>query len=200
MCRVKDNRTVYVYRHRRLDNNSIFYIGIAVIQERPFSKLGRNKYWHNIVNKVGYITEIIYTLNDWVEACELECLLISEYGRKDLSTGILVNMTDGGDGAFGTLVTDETKLKMSLAHKNKIVSKETCLKISIGKKGNPHSLEGKKKKVKALGKKVIDTSNGKIYESITEVAKVFNSSPGVISRYLNGVRNNKTNLKFLIDK
>ncbi len=34
-----------VYKHIRLDNDTVFYIGIGKNQKRPYSKNYRNKYW-----------------------------------------------------------------------------------------------------------------------------------------------------------
>jgi len=42
--------------------------------------------------------EIIHRFQTEVEAFQLEVLLIYFYGRRDLGTGILTNMTDGGEG------------------------------------------------------------------------------------------------------
>jgi hypothetical protein len=95
----------YVYRHIRLDKNEPFYIGIAKDEfkncERAYSKYYRNKYWHNIVNKNQYEVKIILDNLTWEEACEKEIEFIKLYGRADLKTGSLVNMTDGGDGFKG---------------------------------------------------------------------------------------------------
>jgi hypothetical protein len=41
------------------------------------------------------------------EAYSLEKILIKQYGRKDLNTGILRNMADGGEGRTGPLVYSE---------------------------------------------------------------------------------------------
>lgn len=100
-----------VYRHRRNDTNEIFYVGMGKENKRAFSKRDRNIYWKRVVDKVGYSVEIISTDLTLEDACDIECLLISEYGRKDLGLGLLVNMTDGGEGASGYIHTDEYKLK-----------------------------------------------------------------------------------------
>lgn len=95
----------YVYRHIRLDKNEPFYVGIAKDEykncERAYSKYYRNKHWHNIINKSHYEVEIILDDLTWEEACKKEIEFIKLYGRADLKTGSLVNMTDGGDGFKG---------------------------------------------------------------------------------------------------
>lgn len=86
-----------VYLHRRNDDLSIFYVGMGS-KKRPYSKRDRNNYWNNVVKKHGYYTEIVADNLSVEDAYELEMFLISELGRKDLGTGRLVNLTDGGDG------------------------------------------------------------------------------------------------------
>jgi hypothetical protein len=103
-----------VYRHKRNDTNDTFYIGIGKTDKRSYSHRNRNKYWHNIVNKVGYTVDIIKSNISWDDACDIENLLIMSYGRKDLGLGLLVNMTDGGDGFIGGKHSDETKDKMKV--------------------------------------------------------------------------------------
>ncbi len=46
-----------------------------------------------------------------------EKILIAAYGRKDLGTGCLANMTDGGEGASGHVMSDEHKRRIGLANK-----------------------------------------------------------------------------------
>lgn len=85
-----------VYRHRRLDNNEIFYVGIGTNKKRAYEKVGRNNLWQKVTVKTEYTVEIIAEEITMEDARELEIFLILIYGRKDLSTGILANLTGGG--------------------------------------------------------------------------------------------------------
>jgi hypothetical protein len=103
-----------VYRHRRLDNNTIFYIGIGVNEKRAYQKRSRNSLWQNIVLKTDYKVEIIAENINYEEAKELEIFLISLYGRRDLNNGILCNMTAGGDGNTDMSIDVKNKISTSL--------------------------------------------------------------------------------------
>jgi hypothetical protein len=50
------------------------------------------------------------------EAFKHEVYMIYVLGRKDLGTGILRNRTDGGEGASGAVISEETKKKISVAN------------------------------------------------------------------------------------
>lgn len=133
-----------VYQHRRLDTNEIFYIGIGLTISRSKSKKSRNIYWHRIVEKYGYDIEILHTGISWEQACELEMMYIKKYGRKDLGLGLLVNMTDGGDGSFNVIISEESRKKISKTHKDKPLSAEHRAKIGNGNKGkNPNKNHSK---------------------------------------------------------
>jgi hypothetical protein len=159
----------YVYQHIRLDTNEVFYIGIGKTKYRVFDKRSRNKYWHHIVNKAGYSVEIIFGGITWEEACQKEKELIEYYGRKDLGLGQLVNMTEGGDGSVGRMVSEELRKRMSNIIKGKKLaplSKEHKQKISDtikGKKRKPLSKEHKQKISESeKGKKISDESRQKM--------------------------------------
>jgi hypothetical protein len=103
-----------VYQHRRVGTNDVFYIGIGMTEKRAASHGVRNKMWHNVVQKAGgFEYDIIHHSLSWKEACAEERNLIAEYGRRDLNTGILVNMTNGGDGLSGYKPTEESNKKRS---------------------------------------------------------------------------------------
>jgi hypothetical protein len=64
------------------------------------------------------------------EAFELERTLIAVYGRIDLGTGCLANLTEGGEGASGNVQSEGTLAKLSAIRKGKKHSPETIAKIA----------------------------------------------------------------------
>lgn len=127
-----------VYRHFKADSPSdCFYVGIGCAKYRQASTKNRNKFWHNIVDKHGFRHEIVADGLTHENAVDLEKLMISEYGRIDLNTGILVNMTNGGDGASGHVHNEETRKKISI---NSINQKNTSGRFKNGHKPNPETI------------------------------------------------------------
>lgn len=158
---------ITIYRHRRNDTNEVFYIGIGNSTNRAYYKHGRNSHWKNIVNKVGYSVEIVCTCETWQEACQIEQYLIKYYGRRDLGTGTLVNMTKGGDGVVGRVVTEETLQKMSKVMKGRVLGKTSL---------------------------VLDTQTGVFYNSIAEASLYYSIKKTTLWAMLTGQNPNKTNL------
>ncbi len=131
----------YVYRHIRLDKNEPFYIGIGSdkVYKRSSTSKNRNIFWERIVNKTEFEVEILCDNLNWDEACIKEKEFISLYGRKDKNKGSLCNLTDGGDGCLGRIITfsEESKRKMSEARKGKkpyIITDEIRKNLSIAAK------------------------------------------------------------------
>lgn len=69
----------YVYRHRKLSNDEVFYIGISQSKNkrRAYRIEGRNNLWTKIHNKHGRAVEIIADKLTEEEAKDLEIFLIS---------------------------------------------------------------------------------------------------------------------------
>jgi len=106
------------------------------------------------------------------EAFVAEKFLIDFYGRKDLGTGCLANMTDGGEGFSGARHTEDSKKrigKASLGNKYSLgvkISEETRRKISEASKGRPCSEETKLKISKAnLGNTLSPEHKAKLRET-----------------------------------
>jgi hypothetical protein len=207
-----------IYRHIRLDTNEVFYIGIGNKKNRAYHKHSRNRHWVNIVNKIPYEVQIIKSGLNWNDACELEKVLISWYGRKDLGLGPLVNMTDGGDGTlgliphnkggigfkhskdsidkmsgenngfFGKKHTDEVKLKMSKLATGRKHSQITRDKMSNNRIGIPNT---------KIRKIVLDIETGIFYNSCKEASFIYSIKYTYLSGMLNGNFKNKTNLRYV---
>ena len=173
----------YVYLHKRLDKNEVFYIGIGKNIERAYSKHNRNQYWKNIVSKTNYQVEIVASDLSWEDACKMEIELISKYGRNDLKQGTLCNLTSGGDGVSGHSM--ESIIKIRAAHIGRKQSQEekqrrvnsltgktrtesTKLKMSEARKGIVFSAEHLKNlSLSHLGQK---SANSKIaFDAVTGI-------------------------------
>lgn len=142
-----------VYRHIRLDKNEPFYIGIGEKKNRAHTKHGRNEFWNKIIKKTNYRIDILFDDLTWEEAQEKEKEFISIYGRRDLGTGILVNLTDGGENPpkmfghkfnLGRKQSTTTRKKRSESMMGRTFSEETIkLKSDIAKKnGQKPSFKG----------------------------------------------------------
>lgn len=172
-----------VYRHRRLDTNEIFYVGIGNIKRATF-KFGRNNFWNKIITKTNYSIEIIQENLSWEDACELEIFLISLYGRRDLGTGTLTNLTCGGEGSIGTIVSKDTRDLMS---KKRLGKRHTKESINIMKKcrlGDKH----------IKSKLVLDLQTGIFFYCAREAAEAYNINYTTLKYYLRGKLTNKTTL------
>jgi len=213
-----------VYRHRRLDNDVVFYIGIAKKKSRPYSKDNRNNHWKNIVSKYGYYVEILLDGLTWEEACELEILLISIYGRHDKKEGTLVNLTNGGDGVVGQIISEKNRritserCKQNIGEKNPNYGKPNLTlqlynKTNKGinhsnygrknpshsekKKGKGNPFYGKKHSdefKKLKGRRVLDTSTNIEYYSMKYASEMLGLNLSTLQWMLYNPEKNKTTL------
>lgn len=136
----------YLYRHIRFDKNIPFYIGIG------HNKNGNDKYqranwiyrknsiWKRIVSKTNYGIEVVIDDLSLEDALIKEKEFIKMYGRINNNTGILANLTDGGEGTSGIIRSDEFKEKQRQLKIGIKVSDETKEKMRISHLLNKESI------------------------------------------------------------
>lgn len=110
------NRDFYVYAWLR-SGGEPFYIGKGR-SGRATELYRRNRLFKNIYNKLldeGITPEVrrIHVNLTEDEAFAMERVEIAKYGRIDNGTGVLCNMTDGGEGLSGAVLSEDTRSKMS---------------------------------------------------------------------------------------
>ena len=151
----------YVYFLRRPDKEDPFepsqgqpfYVGKGV-NDRHLShrkeadslrhKPGRKPYKIGIIlflwkRGLDFEEDIIIDNLTEQEAFEIEVEAITAYGRMDNGTGILANLTEGGEGSSGKLLSEESKRRCARCgkdHRNygKHLSEDTKRKIGIANK------------------------------------------------------------------
>ncbi|MEI6058981.1 MAG: NUMOD3 domain-containing DNA-binding protein [archaeon] len=130
---------------------SPFYVGKG-IQGRPYwhldaARKGERSHKSNKIRKawrmsLPIIIKHVHRTDIEEVAFGEEKRLIKFYGRMVDGTGVLTNLTDGGEGASGAIRSEETRQKLSMASKGnqiwlgKTHSEESKLKISLANKGN----------------------------------------------------------------
>lgn len=122
----------YVYAYLREDLTP-YYIGKGK-GKRAWSK-GKN---HIPPKNKDLIQIIAHKLFEY-EAHLFEKKLIALYGRKSNGTGILRNLTDGGEGNSGYVMSNETKKKISIIRKAQMAT----IPHPRGMLGKKHSIETK---------------------------------------------------------
>ena len=106
----------YTYAYLREDRTP-YYIG-----EGTYHADGQDRYNSpnrriNLPPKERRI--ILKNFQSEEDAFRHEIYMIHVFGRKDIGTGILRNMTDGGEGARGRVLTKEHKNNISKSNKGK---------------------------------------------------------------------------------
>ena len=157
-----DSKSFYAYVYRDPITNIPFYVGKGN-KKRAYVHLSRtdNNLLPNKLRKMkrmGIIPDIeIIPALDEQHAFFLEECLISVFGRMNIDTGSLLNLTDGGEGVSGRIVSEadrkrhsqaitgkrhtvETKQKMSEAHKLLVKTDTHKQNISLAKKGQTPAL------------------------------------------------------------
>jgi hypothetical protein len=119
----------YVYAYLRTKDSFTAKAGTPYYIGKGVGIRAWHKYNHRVaIPDQTHIIILEQNLSE-IGALALERRMIHWYGRKDIGTGILANMTDGGDGTSGHRLSEYTKQKMS-----KPKSLETRLKMSMSAK------------------------------------------------------------------
>lgn len=130
----------------------------------------RSKHFVRIKNKIedsGDFASVVILHCDLDErdAFEIEKALIAHYGRQQFG-GVLCNMTDGGEGVSGVMMSEQSRAKMSEAKKGKPgrpITPETRAKIGNAHRGKVISAEHRARVGMANSeRKVSDTTRAKL--------------------------------------
>jgi hypothetical protein len=124
----------YVYAYLRKDGTP-YYIGKGTAKRAYVS--------HGRIKRPADRTRIVLLQENMIEsdAFALEIQLIELYGRKDIGTGILHNLTNGGEGPSGRMISEETRTKL----RGMIITEEHRAKLSASLAGRSLSEEHRKK-------------------------------------------------------
>lgn len=169
---MKKNKEYTVYRH--VAPNNKIYVGVTCLPPHQRWQNGRgyktNQYFSHAIKKYGWDNfkhEILFTNLTPQQASRIEKILIacwrcndSRYGyniesggisnyqisdttRRKMSLAHKNKMTGKDNPMYGRNLSEDAKRKISIANKNKVVSKETRLKMSMAQRGEKHPMYGK---------------------------------------------------------
>lgn len=130
----------FVYEHMRKDSGEVFYVGKGTwtpkkryIRASTTSK--RNVHWKRVVAKCGgFDHRIVAEFDSEDGALREEVRRIGEYGRSNFG-GVLVNITSGGEGQSGVVMSSETKQKIADANRGKPKPDHVKRAVSAAQRG-----------------------------------------------------------------
>lgn len=221
----------YVYLHRKSSNGEVFYVGKGTIRkrskswvcDRAYTKERRSSWWNSVVVKHGLTVEIFASCRTDEAAKELEKELIKNMAEKNsVEGGVLVNMTDGGDGSCGIILSEETLEKRreharkertpkwvesmrksrknggngGVVKKGDKLPKEWKDKIAASKVGSLNHQHGKCGKDSKHSKRVVDMESGVVYDSVSLAAESLGMKMTMLSDGLRGRLNNNSGVVY----
>ena len=148
---ISNEKIFYVYVHKRNDNGSIFYVGKGK-GYRSKSKSGRSKHWFNIVNKHGYTIEYVKTELTEDESFSLEIDTIAKLRIKGVK---LCNLSNGGDGTSGHVMSEEQKEILRKIHTGRKQTDEHAQKSRTAKIGKKQPRDAVEKTISLKRKKIV---------------------------------------------
>lgn len=191
-----------------LDNKGVRYIGKSVNLRHRLSEhwRTRNKKDYPVYRWLRKQPNLWWTVLEF----SVDKALLNELERKWIAlfrpTGLLLNLTEGGEGNLGWTPTAETRRKIGLANKgrqsnlgrkmseeqkqklrNRVITEETRLNYSVAQKKRMQDPEERQKYLNHLEryrekrKRPIRCSNGQTYASIREAGRILGiPSPNII--------------------
>ena len=152
-----------------------YYTYAYLREDRTPYYIGKGRGWriyctHRVIKVPKNKSLIIFLKKNLTEAeaFKHEIYMINVFGRKDLGTGILRNLTNGGEGSSGAIHSEETKKKISVASTGKTLTEETKKKMSESKTGVPRTEKTKKKISEAhINKTHTEETKKKISEALS---------------------------------
>lgn len=220
------NPTFFIYLHIRNDTGAVFYVGKGTRTQRKqyqraYVKERRNSHWQNITAKTAY--EVVLHSEFWTEqdAFEMEKALIAEY-RRVHDGGSLCNMTLGGEGHCGIIVSDELREKRRINSSGPrsaewiasvrkarykggnggVVKKGDKLpawwreRIASAVTGSANHMSGRTGASHPASRKVFDRITGIEYVSISDAAARTGFKMKTLYNWLSGHRVNPTGMEF----
>lgn len=211
----------FVYLHKKADTGQVFYVGKGTARkqfyERAVTSDSRNQWWRRIVAKHGLVVELFASCLTDQEAQRIERELISEIGRSQLA-----NLTDGGDGSCGLLISESTRKKRSIlarrprtpswiaairkARKNggnggvvkkgDRLPKEWCEAIAQGQRGPNNYMRGRTGSAAPNRRAVVNTCTGERYPTVLIASQSAGLNMKTLYNMLSGHRPNRTPLRF----
>jgi hypothetical protein len=159
----------YVYAYLRKSDQTPYYIGKGT-GSRAWAKE------HNVKVPTDKSRIVIIENNlTNVGALAIERRMIRWYGRKDLGTGILRNLTDGGDGTYNLLPSDKRKAAVIKSNQERVWSEESKEKLRKTNTGKTYSKETNSKKGTTKNQKWVHNINQSMRVTVDELERYLTS-------------------------
>jgi hypothetical protein len=193
----------YVYHLINSQTGLPFYVGkgrgnrlFDHIRDTKNKKLfDKNKYLFYKINKIsksgGNIEckKIIENVSE-NDAFNREVEEIKKYGRKNNKTGILCNMTDGGEGSSGYIVTNKMKIHLS-EKRTQFLNNNPDIKRELIERMRKYQLQGSKASVNIISKYyTFVTPNDKVItiKNLSDFCRINNLNRDKMQKLIGGIK------------